>query len=91
MLNHPQQNAWPTINTEFGYEHGPNGFGDKTYSVAQSPAEACRTWEVWMAGGFGAYYYNYTEWDIIHPETRRRDMRTSNTCENSSMAFDIGG
>jgi hypothetical protein len=68
MLAHLQQRAWPVINTEFGYECGPKGVSDKTYSVAQLPEEVCRRgWEVCMAGGFGAYYYTYTAWDIIRP------------------------
>lgn len=29
MLNHRQQRVWPVINTEFGYEHGPQGLADK--------------------------------------------------------------
>jgi hypothetical protein len=69
MLNHLQQNAWPVINTEFGYEHGPKGLNDKTYSVAQAPEEVVRrAWEVYMAGGFGVYYYTYTAWDVIRPK-----------------------
>jgi hypothetical protein len=68
MLAHLQQHSWPVINTEFGYECGPNGLGDKTYSVAQLPKEVCRrAWELYMAAGFGAYYYTYTAWDIIRP------------------------
>lgn len=66
MLAHLAQRAWPVINTEFGYECGPKGVSDKTYSVAQIPEEVCRRgWEVYMAGGFGAYYYTYTAWDVI--------------------------
>ncbi len=68
MLAHLQQHAWPVINTEFGYEHGPGGLTDKTYSVAQAPEEVCRrAWEVYMAGGFGVYYYTYTAWDVLRP------------------------
>lgn len=71
MLAHLQQHLWPVINTEFGYECGPNGLSDKTYNVAQLPEEVCRrAWEVYMAGGFGAYYYTYTAWDIIRPNDR---------------------
>jgi len=66
MLAHLQQRAWPVINTEFGYEHGPGGITDKTYNVAQSPEEVIRrAWEVYLAGGFGAYYYTYTAWDVV--------------------------
>ena len=71
MLAHLQQHAWPIINTEFGYECGLGGVNDKTYNVAQLPEEVCRrAWEVYTAGGFGAYYYTYTAWDVIRP----RDM-----------------
>jgi hypothetical protein len=66
MLEHLQQHTWPVINTEFGYECGPKGIADKTYNVAQVPEEvARRAWEVCMAGGFAAYYYTYTAWDVI--------------------------
>ena len=69
MLAHLQQNPWPVINTEFGYEHGPKGIRDKTYSVAQPPEEVCRhAWEIYMAGGFGVYYYTYTAWDVLRPQ-----------------------
>ena len=27
-----------------------------------------RAWEICTAGGYCAYYYTYTAWDIIHPE-----------------------
>jgi len=54
---------------EFGYEHGPGGLKDKTYNGAQAPEEVCRrAWEVCMAGGYGAYYYTYTAWDVIRPQ-----------------------
>ena len=69
MLNHRQQRVWPVINTEFGYEHGPQGLADKTYNVVQSPEEVCRRgWEVCMAGGYGCYYYTYTAWDVLRPQ-----------------------
>jgi hypothetical protein len=68
MLTHLRQQAWPVINMEFGYECGPKGLDDKTYIKAQLPEEVCRrAWEVYMAGGFGAYYYTYTAWDVIRP------------------------
>lgn len=57
------------MNVEFGYEHGPKGIDDKTYGVVQSPEEVCRrAWEICLAGGYIAYYYTYTAWDVIHPE-----------------------
>jgi Protein of unknown function (DUF4038)/Domain of unknown function (DUF5060) len=69
LLAHRRQHVWPVLNVEFGYECGPGGVQDKTYRVAQSPEEVCRrAWEVCMAGGYGAYYYTYTAWDVIRPQ-----------------------
>lgn len=60
---------WPVVNVEFGYEHGPLGEEDKTYRIAQSGEENVRrAWEICMAGGYPAYYYTYTAWDVIRPE-----------------------
>ncbi len=68
MLAHRAQHAWPVINAEFGYECGPKGLSDKTYSLAQTPEEICRLgWQMYMAGGFAAYNYTYTAWDVIRP------------------------
>jgi len=68
LLEHRRQKVWPVVNVEFGYEHGPAGLNDSTYRVVQSPEEVCRrAWEVQMAGGYGAYYYTYTAWDVIRP------------------------
>lgn len=69
LLAQRGQRAWPVVNIEFGYEHGPRGPEDKTYKVAQSPEEVCRrAWEICMAGGYVNYYYTYTAWDVIRPE-----------------------
>ena len=60
---------WPVVNVELGYEHGPGGPSDRTYGVTQSPEEQCRrAWEVCMAGGYAAYYYTYTAWDVVRPD-----------------------
>ena len=68
ILEQRQQRTWPVVNVEFGYEHGPGGEDDKTYRVAQSPEEVVRrAWEICMAGGYIAYYYTYTAWDVIRP------------------------
>lgn len=69
ILRQRQQNNWPVVNVEFGYEYGPKGPDDKTYRVAQSPEEVCRrAWEICVAGGYIVYYYTYTAWDVIRPE-----------------------
>jgi len=69
ILDQRKQNVWPVVNVEFGYEHGPDGIDDKTYGVVQPPKEVCRrAWEICLAGGYIAYYYTYTAWDVIRPE-----------------------
>jgi hypothetical protein len=69
ILAQRQRHQWPAVNVEFGYEHGPGGLADYTYNVVQTPEEVCRrAWEIYMAGGYGAYYYTYTAWDVIRPE-----------------------
>lgn len=68
-LEHRRQRNWPVVNVEFGYEHGPGGLSDATYEVVQAPEEACRrAWEICLAGGYAAYYYTYTAWDVLRPQ-----------------------
>jgi hypothetical protein len=68
ILRQRARRAWPVANVESDYEHGPGGLGDKTYGVTHTPARLIRTaWEIQMAGGYNAYYYTYTAWDVIRP------------------------
>lgn len=68
LIEHRRQRAWPVANVEFGYEHGPGGLSDATYRVVRAPEEVCRrAWEICLAGGYTAYYYTYTAWDVIRP------------------------
>ena len=69
ILEHRRRRACPAVNVEYGYEHGPGGIEDKTYGVVQAPEEVLRrAWIIAMAGGYGAYYYTYTAWDVIRPQ-----------------------
>jgi hypothetical protein len=69
ILAQRQRRAWPVANVEFGYEQGPGGPEDKTYRITQTPEELVRrAWEVSLAGGYTAYYYTYTAWDVLRPE-----------------------
>ena len=69
ILSQRKRREWPVVNVEFGYEHGIGGPEDKTYGQAQPPEEvARRAWEICMAGGYIAYYYTNTAWDVIHPD-----------------------
>ena len=54
------------MNVESGYEYGPKGLKDKTYNRVDSPEETVNfIWEIQMAGGYNAYYYTYTAWDVV--------------------------
>ena len=68
ILAQRKRRAWPVANVESDYECGPGGVNDKTYSKAMTPEATARTlWSIAMAGGYTAYYYTYTAWDVIRP------------------------
>ena len=63
-----ERRAWPVANVESDYECGPGGLKDKTFSGAHTPEQTAQTlWAIAMAGGYTAYYYTYTAWDVIRP------------------------
>jgi hypothetical protein len=56
--------AWPQVNTEFGYEKAPDGL--PSYRVQQDWQEVIRrAYLVYLAGGYGVYYYHNTAWDVV--------------------------
>ncbi len=68
ILRQRARRAWPIANVESDYEHGPQGMEDKTYRGVHTPEETIRcAWEIQMAGGYNAYYYTYTAWDVVRP------------------------
>ena len=68
ILAQRARRAWPVANVESDYECGPGGVNDKTYGQAQSPESMMDTlWKISMAGGYVAYYYTYTAWDVVRP------------------------
>jgi hypothetical protein len=67
-LKQLSMNSWPVFNVESGYEYGSKGPTDKTYNRVNSPEDVVKfIWEVQMAGGYNAYYYTFTAWDVIRP------------------------
>ncbi len=69
ILAQHRRRAWPVANVEFGYEHGPGGPEDKTYRISHTPEDLVRrAWEISMAGGYTAYYYTFTAWDVLRPD-----------------------
>ncbi|MEO6755511.1 MAG: DUF4038 domain-containing protein [Chthoniobacteraceae bacterium] len=68
VVRQRERRAWPVANVESDYECGPGGVTDKTYREAETPEHMMGTlWEIAMAGGYIAYYYTYTAWDVIRP------------------------
>ncbi len=68
ILLQRNRRAWPVANVESDYECGPLGLEDKTYGQAMTAEATTRTlWSIAMAGGYIAYYYTYTAWDVIRP------------------------
>jgi hypothetical protein len=60
------QETWPIVNAEYGYECGPGGVSDTPHPESQdAPTLFGRAWDIYMAGAFGNYYYDYTSWNII--------------------------
>jgi len=68
ILRQRARRAWPIANVESDYECGPRGLEDKTYGKVMTPEQTLSTlWDIQMAGGYIAYYYTYTAWDVIRP------------------------
>lgn len=66
--------AWPAVNLEFGYEQGVEDL--PTYRVKQNWEEVLRrAYIVYFAGGYGAYYYSNTAWDLLKPEPEPPGMK----------------
>ncbi len=57
----------PVVNVEFGYERGVEDL--PTYRVKQDWQEVLRrAYLIYLAGGYGAYYYSNTAWDLVKPD-----------------------
>jgi hypothetical protein len=55
---------WPVVNTEFGYERASSGL--PSYRVQQDWQEVLRrAYLIYLAGGYGVYYYDDTAWDVV--------------------------
>lgn len=71
ILRERQARPWPVVNVEFGYEPGPIA----TYGNTNPEELRRRLWQIYMAGGYGVYYYCDTAWDVVllEPEPRGYD------------------
>jgi len=66
--------AYPVVNSEFGYERGVDKL--PSYRVEHDWQEQLhRGYLVYMAGGYGVYYYHNTAWDVVKPEPEAPGMK----------------
>ena len=65
---------YPIVNAEFGYERGVEDL--PTYRVKQDWQELLRrAYQVYLAGGYGVYYYSNTAWDLVKPDPEPPGLR----------------
>ena len=65
---------YPVLNSEFGYERPVDRF--PTYRVEHDWEEQLRrAWLVYLAGGYGVYYYHNTAWDVVKPDPEPPGMK----------------
>jgi hypothetical protein len=59
----------PVVNVEFGYEYGVENLPTHTHRNQSDWKEHLRrAYVIYFAGGYGAYYYNNTAWDVVKPD-----------------------
>lgn len=59
----------PVVNVEFSYELGVEKLPTHTnVNQVEWPEMLRRAYMIYFAGGYGAYYYNNTAWDIVKPD-----------------------
>ena len=58
---------YPVVNSEFGYERGVDKL--PTYRTEDDwQVQLDRAWLIYLAGGYGVYYYHNTAWDVVKPD-----------------------
>jgi hypothetical protein len=73
---------YPVVNSEFGYERGVDNL--PTYRVLHDWEEQLRRgWIVYMAGGYGVYYYHNTAWDVFKPDPEPPGMARFQLLKNT--------
>ncbi|MBI4874992.1 MAG: DUF4038 domain-containing protein [Acidobacteria bacterium] len=65
---------YPVLNSEFGYERGVDKI--PSYRVEHDWQEQLRrAWLIYLAGGYGVYYYHNTAWDVVKPDPEPPGMQ----------------
>ena len=61
--------AYPVVNAEFGYEYGVEKLPTHAHRNQCDWQELLRrAYHIYLAGGYGVYYYNNTAWDVVKPD-----------------------
>ena len=67
---------YPVVNSEFGYEFGVDKLPTHKHGNQCDWQELLRrAYHIYLAGGYGVYYYNNTAWDVIKPDPEPPGMR----------------
>lgn len=68
--------AYPVVNAEFGYEYGVEKLPTPAHRNQCDWKEFLRrAWHIYLAGGYGVYYYNNTAWDVVKPDPEPPGMK----------------
>jgi hypothetical protein len=68
--------ARPVVNVEFGYEFGVEKLPTHAHRNQSDWKEHLRrAYVIYFAGGYGAYYYNNTAWDVVKPDPEPPGMQ----------------
>jgi hypothetical protein len=68
--------AYPVVNSEFGYEYGVEKLPTHAHTNQCDWQELLRrAYHIYLAGGYGVYYYNNTAWDVVKPDPEPPGMR----------------
>jgi hypothetical protein len=77
---------YPVINSEFGYERGVDKL--PSYRTEHDWEEQLRRgWLVYMAGGYGVYYYHNTAWDVVKPDPEPPGMKAFQLLKDTLSAL----
>ncbi len=79
---------YPVVNAEFGYEYGVEKLPTHAHPNQCDWQEFLRrAYHVYLAGGYGVYYYNNTAWDVIKPDPEPPGMKAWQILKESLSAL----
>jgi hypothetical protein len=80
--------SYPILNAEFGYEFGVEKLPTHTHHNQCDWQEFLRrAYHIYLAGGYGVYYYNNTAWDVIKPDPEPPGMKAWQLLKDSLSAL----